>query len=64
MSKTKVAQVPTKSLKTKYYSELRGHLGLGQWVSNLVGTIMDATVRSGNLVVPKGGLQRMYCLLI
>ena len=28
----------------KITSEQRGHLGLGQWVGNLVGAIKDATV--------------------
>ena len=43
-SMTKAAPLSTKSLKTKTQSELRGHLGLGQWVGNLVGTVKDATV--------------------
>ena len=34
----------TKSVELNTQSGPRGHLGLGQWVSNLVGTIKNGSV--------------------
>ena len=48
-SKTKAAPVSTKSVELNTQSKQRKHLGLGQWVSNLIGTIKDATVTSGKI---------------
>ena len=43
-SKTKATPVSVQSVETDTQSEQKGHLGLGQWVGNLLGTIKDATV--------------------
>ena len=43
-SKTMAAAVSTKSVELNIQSGPVGHLGLGQWVSNLVCNIKDATV--------------------
>ena len=43
-SKTKAAPISTKSVEINTQSRSRGHLDLCQWVSNLVGTVKDATV--------------------
>ena len=38
------APVFVQSVETDTQSEQKGHLGLGQWVGNLLGIIRDATV--------------------
>ena len=39
-----VKSLETETQRLKLKVKPRGHLGLGQWVGNLVGAIKDATV--------------------
>ena len=43
-SKTQAAPLSTKSVEFIAGSEQRGFFGIGQWASNLVGAVKDATV--------------------
>ena len=52
-SKTKAAPVSTKSAEPETQSEQRDHLGLVQWVGNLVGTGKDGTVALWHISSPK-----------
>ena len=45
--------VCSKSVETKTQSKQKGHLDLGQWVSNLPGTLKDATVNVQQISSPE-----------
>ena len=59
--KLEAALVSAQSVETKTWSKQRGHLDVGQWVCNLVGTSKDATVwqiSSSKRWSPENGLSK------